>query len=95
MIYSWEYPDKQGIGCNVVSPNDTANFLLFLQTLRSQKGGQNISVSAAVPIAPFVGPDGTPMTDVSKFAEALDYIGSPFSHLSIFPPLSDDATQKS
>ena len=74
--HSWEYPGKQGIGCNVVSPNDTANFLLFLQTLRSQEGAQNLIVSAAVADAPFVGPDGTPLSDVSEFTKVLDYIGT-------------------
>jgi chitinase len=84
MIYSWEYPGKQGIGCNVVSSNDSANFLLFLQTLRNQVGAQNLFVSAAVADSPFVDRDGTPMTDVSKFADVIDTIGLPFSHLSIF-----------
>jgi len=70
----WEYPAKQGIGCNVVSQNDTANFLLFLQKLRSMDGGQDIILSAAVAILPFIGPDGNPISDVSEFAKVLDYI---------------------
>ena len=76
-IHSWEYPAKQGIGCNIVSPNDTANFLLFLQTLRAQDGAQNMRITAAVSIVPFVGPDGTPLKDVSGFGKVLDYLGSP------------------
>jgi chitinase len=76
MFHSWEYPGKQGIGCNVVSSDDSANFLLFLRTLRAQEGAQNIIVSAAVADSPFVGPDGTPLSNVSEFAKVLDYIGT-------------------
>jgi hypothetical protein len=85
---SWEYPAKQGIGCNLVSANDTADLLLFLQTLRAQtcaqEGAQNFILSAAVATTPFIGPDGTPVKDVSKFAEVLDYIGSPSLTLLFF-----------
>ncbi|KAH9034450.1 glycoside hydrolase [Lactarius hengduanensis] len=72
--FDWEYPNRQGIGCNVISTNDTANFLSFLQTLRSQDGAQNLIISAAVSVKPFVGSDGNPMTDVSGFAKVLNYI---------------------
>ncbi|KAH9967667.1 glycoside hydrolase superfamily [Lactifluus volemus] len=46
--FDWEYPTKLGIGCNVVSTNDSANFLSFLTTLRSQQGAQKLIISAAV-----------------------------------------------
>ncbi|KAI9444238.1 glycoside hydrolase family 18 protein [Lactarius indigo] len=72
--FDWEYPNKQGIGCNIISTNDSANFLSFLQTLRSQDGAQDLIVSAAVSVKPFVGSDGNPMTDVSGFAKVLNYI---------------------
>ena len=49
-IHSWEYPAKQGIGCNVISTNDGANFLLFLQILRAQDCAQDLTISAAVSI---------------------------------------------
>ena len=75
-INSWEYPGKQGIGCNVVSANDSANLVSFLQTLRRQDGAQSLILSAAVATTPFVGSDGTPLSDVSGFADVLDYIGS-------------------
>ncbi|KAF5383230.1 hypothetical protein D9615_004978 [Tricholomella constricta] len=71
--FDWEYPNKQGIGCNIISPNDSANFLLFLQALRA-KAPSNLIISAAVGTAPFNGADGTPMTDVSGFAAVLDHI---------------------
>jgi hypothetical protein len=72
--HSWEYPAKQGIGCNIVSVNDTANFLSFLQTLRSM-AGPDLVISAAVAVTPFVGPDGSTLTDVSGFEQVLDFIG--------------------
>jgi chitinase len=33
VLCSWEYPGKQGIGCNTISLHDSANFLSFLQEL--------------------------------------------------------------
>lgn len=73
-ISSWEYPNKQGSGCNVISDQDTPNFLSFLQELRSTHKGKNITVSAATSIVPFTAPDGSPTADVSPFAEVLDYV---------------------
>jgi len=73
--FDWEYPNKAGIGCNAISANDSANFLSFLQELRSQPAGKNLILSAATSITPFAGPDGTPMTDVSEFAKVLSHIG--------------------
>jgi chitinase len=37
--------------------------------------GKNLYLTAAVSITPFMGPDGTPMNDVSEFAQYLDHIG--------------------
>ncbi|QRV85311.1 chitinase [Ceratobasidium sp. AG-Ba] len=70
--FDWEYPNSDGIGCNTKSPNDTANFLSFLQELRDAL--PDISFSAATSIVPFMSADGTPSTDVSGFASLLDYI---------------------
>ncbi|KAI9458903.1 chitinase [Lactarius psammicola] len=72
--FDWEYPNRQGIGCNLISADDSANFLSFLQTLRNQDGAKDLIISAAVSIKPFVGSDGNPMTDVSEFAKVLNYI---------------------
>ncbi|THU81973.1 glycoside hydrolase family 18 protein [Dendrothele bispora CBS 962.96] len=73
--FDWEYPNLQGLGCNVLNPNDTSNFLLFLDELRSDPVGSKLELSAAVAIRPFIGPDGvTPLEDVSAFAKHLDYI---------------------
>lgn len=47
----------------------------------------NLTLSAATSINPWVGTDGTPLTDVSAYASALDWIGgcspSNFLHLLI------------
>jgi chitinase len=83
---SWEFPAEQEIleevGCNVVSVNDSVNLLAFLQTLRSQDGAEDLIITAAVTVTPFIGSDGNPMTDVSEFAKVLDYIGSLFATLN-------------
>ncbi|KAG2154451.1 glycoside hydrolase family 18 protein [Suillus bovinus] len=71
--FDWEYPSKQGIGCNVVNSDDTANFLSFLQELR-EESCLNLTISAAVSVTPFRDSSGNPSTDVSAFAEVLDYI---------------------
>jgi len=68
----WEYPYDLGIGCNQVSPDDSANLLLFLQILRSK--AENLILSAAVPDKPFRDSNGTSVTDVHEFAKVLDYI---------------------
>ncbi|KAJ8473778.1 hypothetical protein ONZ51_g7655 [Trametes cubensis] len=72
--FDWEYPNKQGMGCNLISDDDSQNFLSFLQALRAEPAAQNLTLSAAVGITPFNGPDGTPMSDVSDFAKVLDYV---------------------
>jgi len=79
---SWEAPGKQGIGCNIVSPNDATNYLLFLQTLRSMSK-PNLIISAAVPVNPFMGPDGKPLKDVTGFGKVLDNIGSCFDNVNL------------
>ena len=71
---SWEYPGSQGIGCNVVAPNDTANFLSFLQELRQSDVGKKLFLTAATPISPWKDASGNSTADVSPFAKVLDYI---------------------
>ncbi|THH31015.1 hypothetical protein EUX98_g3198 [Antrodiella citrinella] len=73
--FDWEYPGKQGIGCNIVNQSDdTDNFLLFLKQLRNTTEMTNRIISAAVRVVPFTGSDGNPMSDVSAFTEPLDYV---------------------
>ncbi|EKM75822.1 hypothetical protein AGABI1DRAFT_116147 [Agaricus bisporus var. burnettii JB137-S8] len=71
--FDWEFPNKQGMGCNVISDNDTANFLELLKIVR-QQAPEGFKLTAAVGITPWNGPDGNPLTDVSEFAKVLDHI---------------------
>ncbi|KIJ63207.1 glycoside hydrolase family 18 protein [Hydnomerulius pinastri MD-312] len=70
--FDWEYPGKQGIGCNTMSPDDTENFLSFIQEIRGQ--APNLTYSAAVSVTPFTDSTGAASTNVSGFAGALDWI---------------------
>ncbi|KAF5393094.1 hypothetical protein D9757_001240 [Collybiopsis confluens] len=72
--FDWEYPNSQGIGCNVVNKSDTANFLSFLQELRADPVGKNLTLSAATAITPFMDADDQASTNVSAFADVFDYI---------------------
>ncbi|KAI0661423.1 chitinase [Cubamyces menziesii] len=72
--FDWEYPNAQGIGCNVLSPDDTTNFLSFLQELRQDPVGKKLILTAATSVLPWQGPNGSPLTDVSGFAKTLDWI---------------------
>ncbi|THH05683.1 hypothetical protein EW145_g4627 [Phellinidium pouzarii] len=72
--FDWEYPANQGIGCNAISTNDTANFLAFLQELRSTSTGSKLILTAATAIKPFFNTTGSPSSDVSAFAKVLDYV---------------------
>ncbi|KIY64510.1 glycoside hydrolase [Cylindrobasidium torrendii FP15055 ss-10] len=72
--FDWEYPNRQGLGCNTISPNDTSNYLLFLQELRQDPIGASLLITAAVGINPFNDENGTPGTDVSAFGELFDFV---------------------
>ncbi|KAI5475913.1 glycoside hydrolase family 18 protein, partial [Pseudohyphozyma bogoriensis] len=71
--FDWEYPASTGIGCNGNSPSDAANFLAFLQTVRD-KLGKKALITAAVASGGIIGSDGQPLSDVSGFADVLDFI---------------------
>lgn len=71
---SWEYPNEAAIGCNKYSPDDTANFLLFLQQLRADPVGKLLAVTIAAGNSPWLGANGKPVTDVSGFAKVVDFI---------------------
>ena len=70
---SWEYPNRQGTGCNTISKQDTPNFLSFLTELRAHPIGKGLILTAAAPISPWTNADDTP-ADISQFAKQLDYI---------------------
>jgi chitinase len=72
--HSWEFPGLQGIGCNIVSPDDTSNFLTFLQELRSTSAGQDLILSAAVYTTTFADATGQPSNNLSEFSHVLDHI---------------------
>jgi chitinase len=72
--FDWEYPNDQGIGCNIVGANDTSNFLAFLQELRADPVGANLTLSAATAIKPFLDSTGNALTNVSDFADVFDFI---------------------
>jgi chitinase len=57
-----------------MSPNDTSNFLSFLQELRADPQGQDLILSAATPVLPWKDETGSPSTNVSGFASVLDFI---------------------
>lgn len=71
----WEYPASGGIDSNRRSPNDSKNYLAFLRVLR-QKLPAGAKLTAATQVWPFSGDDsrGSPLTDVTGFAEVFDWI---------------------
>lgn len=72
--FDFEYPNRQGLGCNTISANDTTNFLLFLQELRTLPGASDVQFTAASSLFPWNNADGVQSTDLSGFADVLDYI---------------------
>lgn len=71
---SWEYPTETGIGCNIISANDTSNFLKFLTELRQTHWASDIILTAAVTLTPWLDENGDALTDVSSFANLLDWV---------------------
>jgi len=71
--FDWEYPNNIGIGCNIFGPDDTTNFLATLQEIRKDPAGANLTLSAAV-VSPFRDASANPSTNVSAFADVLDYV---------------------
>ncbi|KAJ7044701.1 endochitinase [Mycena alexandri] len=72
--FDWEAPNNQGIGCNKINVDDTANFLEFMKELRStsnKKRKTPLILSAATGTAPFT---NNPLTDVTEFSQVLDYV---------------------
>lgn len=61
------------MGCNVISNQDTPNFLSFLGELRAHPIGKRLILTAAVPTSPWPDPNGNP-SDISPFAKLLDHI---------------------
>ncbi|KAI3616545.1 glycoside hydrolase family 18 protein [Moniliophthora roreri] len=72
--FDWEYPGNQGIGCNTIVPEDTQNFLSFIQELREDTIGSKLILSAATATRPFIDASGASIADTSAFAKVLDFI---------------------
>ncbi|KAI3574061.1 glycoside hydrolase superfamily [Fusarium oxysporum f. sp. albedinis] len=72
--FDWEYPNRQGLGCNDINQDDTANFLQFLKELRSHPEGKNLYLTAAGSLLPWNNDKGVSSTDLDGFAEVLDYL---------------------
>ncbi|KAI8981096.1 glycoside hydrolase [Pilobolus umbonatus] len=74
----WEYPGKGALECNKIDyANDSDNFLLLLRQLRVEldkafNNGHKL-LTIAVGTVPFF-KNNAPMTDVSQYAEVLDWI---------------------
>ncbi|KAI0347133.1 glycoside hydrolase [Trametopsis cervina] len=69
----WEFPAQDGDKGNIENPNDTANYLAFLQLLR-QTLPSAAKISAATMTVPWADPHGNPLKDVSAFGKVLDWI---------------------
>ncbi|EIN11117.1 glycoside hydrolase family 18 protein [Punctularia strigosozonata HHB-11173 SS5] len=68
----WEYPNSSGAG-NPFSSSDSANLLSFFKSLRTALGSSKI-ISAAVTQQPWLGSNGSPLTDVSAYAAQMTYV---------------------
>ena len=62
------------MGCNILNPQDSDNFLSFLQLLRADPTMKNLMITAAASLEPFMGADGQPKSDVSDYAKVLDFV---------------------
>lgn len=69
----WEYPNSEGAG-NPHNAADAANLLHFLTALRNRLG-TNHTISAAVAHQPWIGNNGSPLADVSAYADKMDWVG--------------------
>ena len=69
----WEYPGGGGAWGNGQDPNDTTNYLKFFQVLRKTLPPQAL-ISSATQVTPFRDASGAPSTDISGFAQVLDWI---------------------
>ncbi|OHF04139.1 glycosyl hydrolase family 18 [Colletotrichum orchidophilum] len=70
-----EYPARQGLGCNTINDNDTANFASFLTELR-QKQKKQLYLTAATSLTPWNNAQLVASTNgtLAPFANTLDYL---------------------
>ena len=69
----WEYPGRQGAEGNNFDSKDTPNFLAFLTILRASLP-PTARISAAVQTSTFLDTQAHPMTDLTDFADLLDWV---------------------
>ncbi|KAJ8580984.1 hypothetical protein M405DRAFT_752498, partial [Rhizopogon salebrosus TDB-379] len=75
--FSGEYPNHQGIGCNIVGSDDTANFLSSLQGLHKDSTGSNITAWASVYLKPIDDSNGNPQAEIlKKYSSARELLCS-------------------
>ncbi|TLD14170.1 uncharacterized protein PgNI_02870 [Pyricularia grisea] len=70
--FDWEYPNKQGLGCNTINANDTDNFISFLTELRKSQPKQ-LLLTAAVSLYPYNDASGQQSTNLKALGDVLDY----------------------
>jgi len=70
----WEFPNRDGIGCNAKDPQDTINFGLLVKEIRAF--WPKAQLTAAISITGLVGASGSAATkqEVSLLAANLNYI---------------------
>lgn len=68
----WEYPNSAGAG-NPHSSADAANLLSFFTSLRKALGSSKL-ITAAVSHQPWLGANGSPLTNVSAYAAQMSYV---------------------
>ena len=76
MLQDWEYPGRQGAGCNVVdTANDANNLLKVFQELRAamDKKYKNKELTSAVHVRTFQTTSGY-MSSVKEYAKVLDRV---------------------
>lgn len=73
--FDWEYPNRQGLGCNAINEDDTANFISFLTELRKAQPKQ-LQLTAAVSLYPYNDKAGQQSTNgaLAPMAQLLDYV---------------------
>lgn len=75
--FDWEYPGTQGAGSNIVSSDDSNNYILFLQTLRSM-APSNLQISVAITSWLW---SGMTNANVAAMAAVVDHAGTGYSFM--------------
>ena len=73
ILCSWQFPNVN-LTCNTVSSNDLDNYLKLIQEMRNSTVLQHLTISATVPVKPWVNASGNHAENLSDFAQVLDFI---------------------